>query len=85
MPFDSNDCDVLADALEKAWEIFVKGGGLTPQDNDLAYGALAYSLLDAARSGQRNPRVLAMKAVAGLNRFWPAVAHRQWGLTSQAA
>jgi hypothetical protein len=62
--FRSEDCRAFAKALEHAWDIYLRTGRLTSQNIDVAKAALSYSILDAAKNGQRNPRVLAIAAVA---------------------
>jgi hypothetical protein len=66
--FDDEECGLLADGLEKAWEIFLKTGGLTAKNVDIARAALAYAVLECAAAGERNPRRLAIAAVAKMPR-----------------
>jgi hypothetical protein len=56
-------------ALDQAWEIFLKSGRLNTHNLDIAKGALAFALLDAVEKGERNPRRLAISAVARVARY----------------
>jgi hypothetical protein len=67
--FDSNDCRIFAEALELAWEIFLKTGRLTSANVDIAKAALTRAMLEAAEKGERNTRRLAIAAVGGMARF----------------
>lgn len=62
--YDSEDCRVFAQALDHAWEMFLKTKRLTSRNIDTAKAALAYAILHEASDGQRNPRSLAAAAVA---------------------
>jgi hypothetical protein len=64
LAYRSEDCRAFAKALELAWEIFLRTGRLTSQNIDVAKAALSYSIFEAAENGQRNPRILAIAAVA---------------------
>jgi hypothetical protein len=79
--YNSEDCEILAQALEHAWAIFLKASGLNSQNIDTAKAALTYGILEAASTGQRNPHRLAISAVAQVNSFEPHVRRqrsRQW-------
>lgn len=67
--FTSDDCDVLARALEAAWDMFVRSGRLNAYNLDTAKAALARAVLDAFESGERNARHLAVRAVANMAAF----------------
>lgn len=67
--FDSEDCTVMAKALDQAWEIFLKTKRLTSQNHDIAKGALSLAIMDAAGGGERNPRRLAISAVARMSKY----------------
>jgi hypothetical protein len=67
--YDSDDCTILAKALEHAWEIFLKTKRLTAQNHDIAKGALSLAILEAAGIGERNPRRLAIAAVARMSKY----------------
>jgi hypothetical protein len=62
--YDSEDCRVLSRALSHAWNVFIRAGRLNPHNGDTALGALAYAVLEAAAGGQRDPRRLAISALA---------------------
>jgi hypothetical protein len=66
--YGSEDCRVLSQALAHAWDIFLKAGRLTPQNLDTAKAALSYAILEAAANGERDPRRLAIIAVAQATR-----------------
>ena len=78
--YNSQDCELLANALEQAWELFLKSRGLTFENVDTARASLAYAILDAASKGERNPRRLAFGAVARVPEFEPEIRkHRCMG------
>jgi hypothetical protein len=57
--FDSDDCRLFAQALDHAWDIFLKAGGLTTHNLDTAKASLTYAIFtqlmaaNAAREGWR--------------------------------
>jgi hypothetical protein len=67
--YDSEDCRVFAEAFEHGWEIFLKTRRLTVQNIGVAKGALSFAILDAAATGERNARRLAMAAVARMAKY----------------
>lgn len=67
--YDAEDCKTLSEALDKAWEIYLRTGRLTAQNVDIAKAALAYALLDAAETGERNVRRLAIAAVGRMAKY----------------
>jgi hypothetical protein len=67
--YNAEDCKVLAEALDKAWEIYLRTGRLTVQNIDVAKAALTYALLDAAEKGERNVRRLAVAAVGRMAKY----------------
>jgi hypothetical protein len=67
--YDAGDCNVLSQALEKAWEIYVRTGRLTATDIEVAKAALSYALLDAAETGERNINRLAITAVGRVAKY----------------
>jgi hypothetical protein len=75
--FDSDDCRLFARALDHAWDIFLKAGGLTAHNLDTARAALTYAIFHAAQDGERNARRLAMAAVARMSKFEPAVMQQR--------
>jgi hypothetical protein len=77
--YATEDCGVLEQALEHAWEIFLKRGRLTRDNLDTAMAALAYCILQAAAGGERNPRRLAIHAVAHVGSVEPRIRlERSW-------
>jgi hypothetical protein len=79
--YDAGDCNVLSQALEKAWEIYVRTGRLTATDIDLAKAALSYALLDAAETGDRNINRLAIAAVGRMAKYEGKLRYaRSYGL-----
>jgi hypothetical protein len=67
--YDSEDCQILARAFERGWEIFLKTRRLTVQNIGVAEGALSFAILDAASKGERNAHRLAMAAVARMAKY----------------
>ena len=67
--YDSDDCQLFAQALDQAWQIFLRTGRLTNTNADVAKAALTYALLEAAETGERNPRRLAVAAVGRMARY----------------
>jgi len=77
--YTTNDCEIFAQALDHAWEMFLKTGRLTGDNLDTAMGALAYCILQAAAGGERNPRRLAISAVAHVDAIEPRIRlERSW-------
>jgi hypothetical protein len=84
--YDTSDCAVFSQALEYAFAMYMQAGRLTPKTLDFAGGALSYAILDAAAGGQRNPRVLAIAAVANVGRYEKRLREsRSWVRASTAA
>jgi hypothetical protein len=71
--YTAEDCEILAKALDYAWEIFLKSGRLTKENLDTARAALTYSILQAAQGGERNPRRLALEAAANVDAIEPRI------------
>jgi hypothetical protein len=67
--YDSDDCHLFAQALDQAWQIFLRTGRLTNVNADVAKAALTYAMLEAAEKGERNPRRLAVAAVFRMARY----------------
>jgi hypothetical protein len=77
--YGSEDCQVLSQALSRAWDIFVKTGRLTSRNLDTAKAALSYAILEAAAKGERDPRRLAMFALAHAKRHEARIRkERSW-------
>lgn len=80
--YDSDDCRILAEALDQAWAIFLRTGRLTTQNIDVAKAALTYALLEATQKGERNCRRLAVAAVARMAKYESKLRHtRSTGLS----
>lgn len=62
--YDTEECSLLAKALDHAWELYLKSKRLTAYNLDLAKGAIAYAVMDVARRGGDNPRQIAKAAMA---------------------
>lgn len=71
--FTSAECDVLEQALDFAWEIFLRSRKLDAHNLDTAKAALTRAILEQYESGEHNVRRLAIAAVAGVARFDTAV------------
>ena len=67
--YDSEDCRVFAEALDKACKIFVRTGRLTATNSDVVKAALTFAILEAAQKSERNVQRLAVGAVARMARF----------------
>jgi hypothetical protein len=67
--FTSAECDVLEQALDAAWEIFLRSRKLDERNLDTARAALTRAILDQYESGERNVRRIAIAAVAGVAPF----------------
>jgi hypothetical protein len=67
--YDSEDCNLFAEALEQAWRIFLKTGRLTSANIDLVKPALTLAIFETAQTGERNVRRLAVGAVARMAKF----------------
>jgi len=66
--YDTEECTLLAKALDHAWELYLKSKRLTAYNLDLAKGAIAYAVMDVARmdvarKGGGNPRQIAKAAM----------------------
>jgi len=72
--FTSDECNVLAQALDTAWEIFSHSQAVGSANIDLTKATLTRSILTAYENGERNPRRLAIAAVAQLDRPQPRFA-----------
>ena len=66
--FTSDECNVLAQALDIAWDICRHSGGLDTLNIDATKGALTRSILCGYESGERNPRRLAISAAAQMGK-----------------
>ena len=83
--YTSEDCNIFAKALDFAWEIYLKTGRLTKDNLDTAKGALSYGILQAAKTGERNARRLAMVAIAHADAIEPRIRmERSWSCAGDA-
>jgi hypothetical protein len=83
--YSSEDCNVFSAALDYAWDLFLKTNKLTSDNIDTAKAALTYAILHSARGGERNPRRLAVSAVARIESFQPAIQmQRSWSRPNDA-
>jgi hypothetical protein len=69
--FTSDECDVLAQALDAAWDIFSRSQRVESANIDRTKAALTRAILNGYESGEHNPRRLAIAAVAQLDRPQP--------------
>jgi hypothetical protein len=65
--FSSDECNMLAQALDVAWDICVHSGDLQHRNIDDTKAALTRAILSGYESGERNTRRLAITAVAQLD------------------
>jgi hypothetical protein len=79
LAYTSEDCNIFAEALEHAWEMYLKTGRLTKDNLDVAEAALSYAILQAAARGERNARRLAIIGVAHVDIIEPRIRReRSW-------
>jgi hypothetical protein len=71
--YSSDECNVLAQALDVAWDICRHAGELDPFSVETTKAALTRSILSGYETGERNTRRLAIAAVAQLD-VRPAVS-----------
>jgi len=67
--FTSDECNLLAEALDDAWDIALRSGQLDGYRLEAAKSALTRAILTGFESGERNARRLAIVAVAQLESF----------------
>jgi hypothetical protein len=65
--YSSDECNILAQALDVAWDICRQSGHLDTRSIETAKSALTRSILSNYESGERNTRRLAIAAVAQLD------------------
>lgn len=75
--FTSAECNELEQVLAIAWEIYLRKGQLDPYNLDTARAALTRAILDSFEQGERNPRRLAIAAVAGMSQYEAVVMRRR--------
>jgi len=66
--FSSDECNLLAQALDIAWDICRQSGDLENLNIETAKAALTRSILAGYETGERNTRRLAISAVAQLGK-----------------
>lgn len=64
--FTSDECNLLEQALDTAWDIALRSGQLDGYRLETAKSALARAILAGYQNGERNMRRLAIAAVAQL-------------------
>jgi len=69
--FTSDECNVLAQALDTAWDIFSHSQRAESANIELTKAALTRSILTGYESGEHNPRRRAIAAVAQFDRPQP--------------
>lgn len=62
--FSSDECNLLEQALDVAWDIVLHSGKLDAFKLETARAALTRAILTSYESGERNVRRLAISAVA---------------------
>jgi hypothetical protein len=77
--FTSDECNLLAQALDVAWEICIQSGDLERRNIDLTKAVLTRAILSGYENGERNTRRLAITAVAQLD-----APRRQFGIAPSA-
>jgi hypothetical protein len=66
--FTSDECNVLAQALDTAWDIFSHSKPVESANIAWTKATLTRSILTAYENGERHPRRLAIAAIAQLDR-----------------
>jgi len=64
--FTSDECNLLEQALDDAWDIALRSGQLDGYRLEMAKSALTRAILTAFEGGERNTSRLAIAAVAQL-------------------
>ena len=67
--FTSADCDLLQQALDGAWEMFLRRHEAGGQDAEAVKGALTRAILDEYEHGEHDPRRMAIAAVGHIEQF----------------
>jgi hypothetical protein len=66
--FNSHETRILARAFERAWDRFLRAGGLTPYNLISSRELLARRIIESAQRGERDEWRLARDAVLHLHR-----------------
>lgn len=72
--FSSDECNLLEQALDVAWDIVLHSGKLDGYRLETAKAALTRAILTGFENGERNARRLAIGAVAQLETYATRVA-----------
>jgi hypothetical protein len=75
--FTSAECNALQEALDVAWQIFLRNGKLDAHNLDTARAALTRAIIDGFEQGEHNPRRLAIAAVANIEQFEAEIVRRR--------
>ena len=75
--FTSAECNELEQVLDIAWEIYLRKGELDSHNLDTARAALTRAILDGFEQGDRNPRRLAIAAVATIAQYEAVIVRRR--------
>ena len=75
--FTSAECNELEQTLEMAWDIYLRKGQLEPDNIDTARAALTRAILDGFEQGERNPRRLAIAAVASIAQYEAVIVRKR--------
>lgn len=67
--FTSDECNMLEQALDVAWDMVLRSGQLDGYNVDTAKAALTRGILSAYESGECNVRRLAIAAVAQIDSY----------------
>ena len=82
--FTSAECNELEQVLEIAWEMYLRKGKLDAHNLDTARAALTRAILDNFEWGERNPRRLAIAAVASMAQYESVAVRRRPGPSTAA-
>jgi len=75
--FTSAECNELEKVLDIAWEIYLRKGRLDAYNLDTARAALTRAILEGFEQGERNPRRLAIAAVASMAQYEAVIMRRR--------
>jgi hypothetical protein len=75
--FSSDECNLLEQALDAAWDIILHSGQLDGFNLETAKAALTRAILTGYESGERNARRLAIAAVAQIETYAARVPRPQ--------
>jgi hypothetical protein len=75
--FTSAECNELEKVLDIAWDIYLRKGQLDAHNLDTARAALTRAILEGFEQGERNPRRLAIAAVASMAQYEAVIMRRR--------